>query len=327
MNIVQLSRIDFPRRQRVKHKGIVRVRTVCNMNILLHSVQNSRRISRKKAQDSQKVCDFCASLWLISHVVDKPCATDPDGSSDSNGIGNSRERLNFGGINDLQIFDADEGLGLEDRDRSFSNLRCIALAGANTFDCFFERTVENRCGFPLGGIQVLIPRADRQTVGLANRWYRGNFDGNIQVRHHAPDDCQLLHILFAEIGAVRADDVEQLQNNCCHSAEMSRPEFAAEMFAYPRNLRGGQLRDRVHFVRRWIENDVRTLLPANLQVLFQCSWISGVVLVWTELKRIDKNADDDDAAFPAGGSNQRFMTRMERSHSWNKADDATGTSR
>src|SRR5437762_8764973 len=65
---------------------------------------------------------------LNRHVVDKPCAADPDGSSDSNGTGDSRERLNFGGINDLQIFDADEGLGLEDRDGGFSNLRCIALA-------------------------------------------------------------------------------------------------------------------------------------------------------------------------------------------------------
>src|SRR5207247_4154183 len=36
MNIVQLSRIDFPRRQSVKHKGIVRVRTVRNMNIRFH---------------------------------------------------------------------------------------------------------------------------------------------------------------------------------------------------------------------------------------------------------------------------------------------------
>ena len=235
--------------------------------------------------------------------------------------------MNFGGINDLQIFDADEWLGLEDRDGGFSNLRCIALAGANTLDCFFERTIENRCGFPLGGIQVLIPRADRQTVGLADRRYRGNFDGNIQIRHHAPDDCQLLHVLFAEIGAVRPDDVEQFQNNRCHSAEMPRPEFAAEVFAHPRDLREGQRRERVHFVRRWIENDVRTLPPANLHVLFQCSRISRVVLIGTELKRIDKNTDDDNAAFPARRSNQRFMTRMERAHGRNKADDATGTSR
>src|SRR5262245_36787323 len=108
---------------------------------------------------------------------------------------------------------------------------------------------------------------------------------------------------------------------------MPRPEFAAEVFAYPRNLREGQLRERVHFLRRWIENDVRTLLPANFQVLFQCSRIYRIVLVWTELKRIDKNADDDHAAFPARRSNQRCMTRMDRSHGWNKADEATGNSR
>ena len=34
-----------------------------------------RENSRKKAQDSQNFCDFCASLWLISFLIVLSCVT------------------------------------------------------------------------------------------------------------------------------------------------------------------------------------------------------------------------------------------------------------
>ena len=44
---------------------------------------------------------------------------------------------------------------------------------------------------------------------------------NVQIRNHPPDDRQLLRILLAKVGPVGFHDVEQLEHDRRHAAEMS----------------------------------------------------------------------------------------------------------
>ncbi|MDT4872962.1 hypothetical protein FQZ97_1081780 [compost metagenome] len=50
--------------------------------------------------------------------------------------------------------------------------------------------------------QEPVPAAQRQPVGGADRGNSHDLDGEVQVRHHAPHQRQLLGVLLAEVGAV-----------------------------------------------------------------------------------------------------------------------------
>src|SRR5213076_2873638 len=51
---------------------------------------------------------------------------------------------------------------------------------------------------------------DAQQVEVVRRMAR-DLDVDVQVAGHSPDDLDLLRVLLAEVRAIRADDVEELQ--------------------------------------------------------------------------------------------------------------------
>src|SRR5580692_8560799 len=54
-----------------------------------------------------------------------------------------------------------------------------------------------------------VARAEGEAVGLAHRGTGDDLDGKEEGAGHSLDELQLLPVLFAEVGAVRPDEVEE----------------------------------------------------------------------------------------------------------------------
>ncbi len=71
--------------------------------------------------------------------------------------------------------------------------------------------------------EVDVARAEREAVGVANRRHHAYLELERQVVRHALDDGHLLGVLLAEVGAVGADDREELEADGRHRPEVARP--------------------------------------------------------------------------------------------------------
>src|SRR3954453_12003192 len=65
------------------------------------------------------------------NIVDKPRCANPRGGGNQNGSIDSCHRLQVVGINNLEIFDADSKIFVEQSHRGFSNLCRIVVPAAN----------------------------------------------------------------------------------------------------------------------------------------------------------------------------------------------------
>src|SRR6266853_5999693 len=123
------------------------------------------RITEESATKRHKIhkmkshfCNSCAFFWLIPRdVINQPGGADPDGGGDADETGDCRDRLQFAGIDDFEIFETNERFLTQDSDARFANLARIALAGTNTVCGLLQSTIKNRSGFPFGGSEVLVP--------------------------------------------------------------------------------------------------------------------------------------------------------------------------
>src|SRR5205085_10387055 len=93
-----------------------------------------------------------------------------------------------------------------------------------------QRALQDRRLRALIRIQVLVPRAARESVPFPHRRYTDDFNRKIQVSHHSPNDNELLKILFAKDRGVRRQQMEQLRHDSADAAEMSRSGPAFEGF-------------------------------------------------------------------------------------------------
>ena len=77
-------------------------------------------------------------------------------------------------------------------------------------------------------VEVAVSAAEGQTVRLANRRAGADFDGKIEVSTHFTHEKLLLKVLAAEVRRVRLNDVEQLQHDCRHAAEVPGPQAPSQ---------------------------------------------------------------------------------------------------
>ena len=87
--------------------------------------------------------------------------------------------------------------------------------------CGVQRGVDvRRCG-PVRCVEQRVARREGQPVFAADDRAFDDLDGERQLGHHRLDDGDLLEILFPEIGACRAHDVEQAADDLRYAVEMA----------------------------------------------------------------------------------------------------------
>ena len=103
---------------------------------------------------------------------------------------------------------------------------------------------------PLGRAEVRVAARQRQAVGFAHRLAADHLDVEREVVDHAADDRELLPVLLAEVGAARADEVEELRHHRGHPREVRRPALALERLGHLAHGHRRQQRHRVHLLDR-----------------------------------------------------------------------------
>ena len=142
----------------------------------------------------------------------------------------------------------------------------------------------------------------------------------VQVADELLDDRGLLGVLLAEVGAIRPDDVEELQADRGHAAEMPRPELAFQLAAELSDVDPGSVAVRVHLLGRGREEDVDAGLLGELRIALLVARIAVEVLAGRELGRVHEEARDDDVILCPRGLEQRKVASVEGAHCGHEPD-------
>ena len=103
---------------------------------------------------------------------------------------------------------------------------------------------------------AFVSRRERQAVRIADGRHRADLDLEIEIADEPPDHGDLLRVLLPEVGALRADDVEELQANRRDAAEVAGAVVALEPARDPLHVDPGLEAGRVDLLRRGREEDV-----------------------------------------------------------------------
>ncbi len=97
-------------------------------------------------------------------------------------------------------------------------------------------------------IEILVARAEGETVRFAHRWASDDLDRKIEIAHEAANDGELLKILFAKNRGVRLEEMEQFCHHGTDAAKVAGPGSAAELLRQDRFL-DDELNDHRHTSR------------------------------------------------------------------------------
>ena len=117
----------------------------------------------------------------------------------------------------------------------------------------------------------------REAVLITHGGHDADLDRDVQVAHEPADDGGLLRVLPAEVGAVRADQVEQLQADRCDAAKVAGPILALEDRAEPLDVDLRLVAVRVELLHARGEEDVDACSLGELGVVHLVPWVAGKV--------------------------------------------------
>ena len=139
-------------------------------------------------------------------------------------------------------------------------------------------------------------------------------NAQLEVRSEPAHDGELLVVLLAEQGHVRAGRGQQLGDHGRDAVEVPRSCGAFHglgQAGYPH--RGGEP-VRVHRCGGRDEDDVDSFGIAGAQVVVERPWVVIEVAAFAELERIDEDRHDDGVSELSCSSDQLEVTAMQRSH-------------
>ena len=241
---------------------------------------------------------MCSRFLLQGDVVDQSGGADADRGGESGWV--ERGDGDVVDVEARRLEDRSCGVGIARRERAREGERARSLLGA----------------------EVSVPGRERQAVRVADRRHDGDVQLEVQVGDHPPQHLDLLGVLPAEEGDVRADDREQLQADRGHAAEVTGTMLALEHRAELRHLDPRLVAGRVELGRRGGEDDVDTRLARDIEVVCLVPGIAVQVGRVAELRRVDEQAHHDRVARRPGGCEQRAMAVVERAHRRHEADPA-----
>src|SRR3972149_29754 len=99
-----------------------------------------------------------------------------------------------------------------------------------------------------------MARAEREAVRLADGGEDAELDLEHEVANHLADDLGLLSVLLPEVGPLRPNDLEELEDDGCDTSEVARAEATFEDRAELCHLDPGLEPGWVHLLDRGSEN-------------------------------------------------------------------------
>ena len=145
----------------------------------------------------------------------------------------------------------------------------------------------------LGGAEIDVARAERQPVGSRTMGQTTISVAEPQVGHHAPQHGHLCSILLAEEGAVGLRGDQQLGNHRGHAAKVPGPGCAIETARSGLDLDKRRRARWIKLFDRGREDHIRAFGLGQRAIGLEGARIAGVILVGSELRGVDEDADGD----------------------------------
>ena len=137
-----------------------------------------------------------------------------------------------------------------------------------------------------------VARRQRQAVGLADGRAGDDLGRDREVARHLADDHDLLRVLLAEVGVLRADDAEQDGHHGRDAVEVAGPGGALERPGERPDVDDGVEAGRVDLLDRRRPDEVDALGLADREVARLVARVALVVGRLVELARVDEDRDD-----------------------------------
>ena len=175
------------------------------------------------------------------------------------------------------------------------------------------------------GVQVAVTRRHRQPVGLPHGGHADNARIEIEVVGHLADQHELLVVLLAEEGLIRAHDLQQLQHHREHAGEMCWADGTFEFATEWTRVNGGARTVGIHHGRSGGEHHFDALIGKQLHVSVEGARVGIEVLTGAELQRVDEDRHHDHrSGHPLGGAHQGQVPVVQRTHGGNQHHPAAG---
>ena len=226
-------------------------------------------------------------------------------------------------VNQARRADADGGCedaGLEVGHLHVLHVEAVELGACPLGVLARERAWEGERRRPFGRGEVGVPGGQSEAVRIADRGEDADLEPEVEVAHHLRDDGDLLRVLLAEVGPCGSHDVEELEADGGHAAEVSGPVLAFEQSRKLFDLYPGLVARGIELLRRGSEQQVDTFLLGHARIALLVAWVAPEILAGAELRRVDEEADDDDLVLCPGGAEERQVPLVERAHRGNEAD-------
>ena len=197
-------------------------------------------------------------------------------------------------------------------------LQAVKLLGG------FQDAVDVGGGLELVGREAAVAGAHGQSVGLSHDGAGDNLAEDAALAAHLTDDGNLLVVLLAEVGLVRAHPLEQAAHDDAHAVEVSRTGGTFHHVGNGTevvNLAGGHGEDFLHAGGEDVVGQVADQLHVSLQgagILFQ---VLGVV----ELRGVHEDGAEDHVVLLVGATDKGDVSLVKGAHSRHHADALAGS--
>ena len=180
---------------------------------------------------------------------------------------------------------------------------------------------------PFGGREQDVSRREGEPVGVADGGEDAELDVEREVADQRPDRLGLLRVLLAEVDAVRADDLVQLEDDGRDGPEVAGPEHALENCSELYRLDPGLEPGWVHLALGRREHHVDSCCLSRLEVTLLVAGIRGEIRGLAELRGVDEKAHDDGVALASRGAQEGDVPVVERAHGRDEPDRAAAPRR
>ena len=157
-------------------------------------------------------------MLSISRVRPSRAASATTVSAPTVSTGASVRRLHDGDVLHLH-----RGLGREHAAHGAQQHRRAPLARPERLVRGAERGAQHHRPPPVVGVEIGVPAAEREPVGLPHRRHDDDLQPPVQVAHHLPHQRRLLDVLPPEARHVGLDQMKELRDDRQHAFEVAGP--------------------------------------------------------------------------------------------------------
>jgi hypothetical protein len=191
------------------------------------------------------------------------------------------------------------------------DLRRRFFAARDQLSCLQKRSSEQGRLLSFINAEVLVARAQRQTVFFPHCRHADNLHREIQVAHHSSHNYELLKIFLAKYRDIGRENIEEFCHDGANALKMTGARSTAESPGQNRFLDCDRAVVEIHFLNAGPEEEIHARAAAQFFVRFFQPGITIKIGPGFELQWINETTNENFSA--EGGVITRHVNQFEMS--------------